>query len=80
MPPDHDSIQPHLLLGLILSGALLGGCEQLGIPDFTKSSATAEADGKAIGAPAVMPAGPSKIATTSTPAPRGLRFSRAGGR
>ena len=40
---------PHLLLGLILSGALLGGCEQLGIPDFTKSSATAEADGKAIG-------------------------------
>ena len=41
--------KPHLLLGLVLSGALLGGCEQLGIPDFTKSSATAEADGKAIG-------------------------------
>ena len=40
---------PLLLLGLILSGALLGGCEQLGIPDFTKSSANAEADGKAIG-------------------------------
>lgn len=40
---------PHLLLGLILSGALLGGCEQLGIPDFTKSAAKAEADGKAIG-------------------------------
>lgn len=40
---------PRLLLGLILSGALLGGCEQLGIPDFTKSSASAEADGKAIG-------------------------------
>ena len=41
--------KPHLLLGLVLSGALLGGCEQLGIPDFTKSSAKAEADGKAIG-------------------------------
>ena len=41
--------KPHLLLGLVLSGALLGGCEQLGIPDFTKSSANAEADGKAIG-------------------------------
>ena len=40
---------PRLLLGLILSSALLGGCEQLGIPDFTKSSAKAEADGKAIG-------------------------------
>lgn len=38
-----------LLLGLILSSALLGGCERLGIPDFTKSSADAEADGKAIG-------------------------------
>ena len=40
---------PRLLLGLILSGVLLGGCERLGIPDFTKSSANAEADGKAIG-------------------------------
>lgn len=40
---------PRLLLALILSGALLGGCERLGIPDFTKSSANAEADGKAIG-------------------------------
>lgn len=40
---------PRLLLGLILSSALLGGCERLGIPDFTKSSANAEADGKAIG-------------------------------
>lgn len=39
-----------LLPGLLLSAALLGGCEQLGIPDFTKSSANAEADGKAIGA------------------------------
>ena len=40
---------PRLLLSLILSGMLLGGCERLGIPDFTKSSANAEADGKAIG-------------------------------
>jgi len=40
---------PRLLLSLILSGILLGGCERLGIPDFTKSSANAEADGKAIG-------------------------------
>ncbi len=40
---------PRLLLSLILSGMLLGGCEKLGIPDFTKSSANAEADGKAIG-------------------------------
>jgi hypothetical protein len=40
---------PRVLLSLILSGMLLGGCERLGIPDFTKSSANAEADGKAIG-------------------------------
>ncbi|WP_298600964.1 hypothetical protein [Zoogloea sp.] len=40
---------PRLLLSLILSGMLLGGCERLGIPDFTKSSVNAEADGKAIG-------------------------------
>lgn len=40
---------PRLLLSLILSGILLGGCERLGVPDFTKSSANAEADGKAIG-------------------------------
>jgi hypothetical protein len=39
-----------MLLGLLLGAVLLGGCEQLGIPDFTKSSASAEADGKATGA------------------------------
>lgn len=39
-----------MLLELLLGAVLLGGCEQLGIPDFTKSSASAEADGKATGA------------------------------
>ena len=38
-----------LLLGLAFGAALLGGCEQLGIPDPAKAAAQAEADGKAVG-------------------------------
>jgi len=34
---------------LVLSAALLGGCEQLGIEDPAKVAAAKEADGKAIG-------------------------------
>jgi len=36
-------------LGLAVIAALLGGCEQLGIPDPAKTAAQAEADGKAVG-------------------------------
>lgn len=38
-----------LIFGLAVGAALLGGCEQLGIPDPTKTAAQAEADGKAVG-------------------------------
>jgi len=36
-------------LGLAIIAALLGGCEQLGIPDPAKTAVQAEADGKAVG-------------------------------
>ena len=43
--------KPHIrfMFGLAISATLLGGCEQLGIPDPAKTEAQAEADGKAIG-------------------------------
>jgi|GEM_PF-341233 len=51
VPPRPIMTRPALRfpLGLVLAAALLGGCEQLGIPDPAKSEAKAEADGKAIG-------------------------------
>jgi hypothetical protein len=38
-----------LMFGLAVSSALVGGCDQLGIPNAAKTEAQAEADGKAIG-------------------------------
>ncbi len=37
------------MFGLAIGAALLGGCDQLGIPNAAKTEAQAEADGKAIG-------------------------------
>jgi hypothetical protein len=37
------------MFGLAIGAVLLGGCDQLGIPNAAKTEAQAEADGKAIG-------------------------------
>lgn len=48
-PPAMTRPDLRLILGLAVGAALLGGCEQLGIPDPAKTAAQAEADGKAVG-------------------------------